>query len=750
MATRAMNPNLSTRRLALTAAALLAVAALAALAIALIARQHLHQTAANQARAVLTRGQALVRAMLEQRSERLLIAIRLLAADPRFAEALGHGDRTAMASRLHEHAALVDADAAWWLPVDAPPLPGTAPSPGVFEDPHSPAGHVVLRHGERLLQVAFAEISMGERRGRIALGLALDRALEGRLSELTGLRVEFIDATTPPEAGFAEARIPLAGGTAAVRLRSNPEAMAESLRVPERWLAAAAALALLAVVALAWLLAASHTGPIAASGAPARPAARGRSSVLAFALEADPIAAPAGNDRARPATQRDERSGQSPSADPGVDLADPVKFLDRLEAMLPSERRPVAVLVCELPQLKEIAASLGPETAERALLISAARLFAATGREAMLARVGEQRLALGLRTGGEDEALMLAARVLAALHDPLVVDGSALWVEGRIGLAIAPLHGDRGAALLRRADAALAAAAALPERIAVYRPGMEEARRRSLALLSALPAAIERGVLELHFQPQLALADHRVLAAEGLLRWRDESLGTIPPAEFVPLAEQSGLMPAITRKVLGLGVAALERWDRQGVTADLALNLSALDLLDQSLPATIRALLAHHAVSPSRITVEITESAAVVDPARSRRVFTRLKELGLRVAIDDFGTGHSSLAVLGELPVDELKLEASHVRRLATGGARAEAIARATIELARRLSLRVVAEGVEDASTLARLVALGCDTAQGWLIAPAMAAPAFAEWWVHHGRRWRPPAALTPSPAPAP
>lgn len=745
---RAINLTLPTCRLVLAAALL----ALAALAGALVARQLLQQTAAHQAVALLTRGQALVRAMLEQRSERLLVAVRLLAADPGFLEALGRGDRAATAARLREQAAVVNADAAWWLPADGPPLPRTAPLPAVFENEASEIGHVVLRNDGRLLQVAFAQIRVLDQSGRVALGLALDRAMEQRLSALTGLRVEFVDATARREPSSGEAWLPLEGGTAAVRLRTDPETPPGSLRGAEHWMTVAAALALLAVLPLAWLLAAPRAAPIVASGASASRVAHGQSSALAIAPKADPIAPSAPDERAQPTSQRDEPNGESPSrsANPAIDLADQFRLLDRLEAMLASDPRPVAVLVCELPQLKEIAASFGPKTAERALRLCAARLVAATGRETMLARVGEHRLALGLRAGGEDEALMLAARALAALHDPIVLDGNALWVEGRIGLALAPLHADRGAVLLRRADAAVAAAAVLPERIALYRPGMEEARRRTLALLSALPAAIERGALELHFQPQLALADHRILAAEGLLRWRDESLGTIPPAEFVPLAEQSGLMYALTKQVLELGFAAIARWDREGVAADLALNLSALDLLDQSLPATIRALLARHPVTPSRITVEITESAAMVDPARSRRVFTRLKELGLRLAIDDFGSGHSSLALLGELPVDELKLEAGHVRRLAAGGARAEAIARATIELARELSLRMVAEGVEDAPTLARLVALGCDIAQGWLIAPAMGAPQFAGWWLQHGRRWRPPSALTPSPAPAP
>jgi EAL domain-containing protein (putative c-di-GMP-specific phosphodiesterase class I) len=259
-----------------------------------------------------------------------------------------------------------------------------------------------------------------------------------------------------------------------------------------------------------------------------------------------------------------------------------------------------------------------------------------------------------------------------------------------------------------------------------YSAELDEATPERVALLPDLRHAIVTGGLELHYQPKLDVGGHGAHAVEALARWTHPERGPVAPDVFVPLAEQTGLVGDLTRWVLRTALAQCRTWEDDGLVLDVAVNVSVHDLRDAGLVDLVLRLLARHRLAPERLILEVTETALMADPQRARSTLDALRGLGVRIAIDDFGTGQSSLAYLRGLAASELKIDRTFVRDLSTDAGN-EAIVRTTIALAHELGLRVVAEGVEDAPTLALLGEAGCDEAQGWLIGrpvPADAVPA--------------------------
>ncbi len=252
---------------------------------------------------------------------------------------------------------------------------------------------------------------------------------------------------------------------------------------------------------------------------------------------------------------------------------------------------------------------------------------------------------------------------------------------------------------------------------AVYDPAEDEHSAARLARVAALGTAIAAGELRLHYQPKLELRAGRVAWVEALARWPHPTAGLLPPAAFVPLAEQAGLIVPLTRWALDAALAQAAAWARAGRALGVEVNLSAWDVADPALPDAVAALLAAHAVPPARLRLELTETALLADTARTATALARLAALGVGLAVDDFGAGYSSLAYLRRLPVDELKIDRSFVRRMAVDRGDAAIVAH-TIALGHALGLAVTAEGVEDATTLDRLRALGCDRAQGYHLSP--------------------------------
>jgi EAL domain-containing protein (putative c-di-GMP-specific phosphodiesterase class I) len=315
--------------------------------------------------------------------------------------------------------------------------------------------------------------------------------------------------------------------------------------------------------------------------------------------------------------------------------------------------------------------------------------------------------------------------VLDQIAEPIVINGARLRVDASAGVA----ERDDGAdmiELLRRADLAMYAAKDAHSRVATYDPVLDHLNRLRLEMIQDLDAALEHDQFVLHYQPKIVVASGATSGAEALVRWEHPTRGLLYPDEFLPVVEQTGLMHALTWVVLQAAVRQLVIWKADGFDISIAVNLSASDLLDDSLADRIEALLAEHSLPAKALELEITESVIMLDPARAQTVLNALRRLGLRIAIDDYGTGYCALAYLRDLPVDELKLDRSFAAHVTTDP-RSAAIVRSTIELAHALGLEVVTEGVENRRILDAVESFGCDYAQGYYFGRPVPAAAFAK-----------------------
>ena len=396
-------------------------------------------------------------------------------------------------------------------------------------------------------------------------------------------------------------------------------------------------------------------------------------------------------------------------------LPNRVLFRERVEEALRGES--CTVMLMDLNHFKEINDTLGHHQGDRLLQEVAARLRSTLRAGDTVARLGGDEFGILLHDAiGLQDADEVAESLLARLREPFTVDATTLQVGGSIGVARHPDHGNDVETLIQRADIAMYAAKAASSGHATFEPGQDHHSPRRLTLAAELRDAIERGALVLAYQPKAELSTGRIVGVEALARWEHPELGTVDPVEFVPIAEQTGLIIALTTSVLGTALERVAAWRALGHDLTIAVNLSARSFLDARLAEEIPQLLAAHDVPPACLELEITESMLMHDPERARETLERLAAIGVGLSVDDFGTGYSSLAHLKRLPVDTIKIDKSFVLDMDEDEAD-EAIVRSTIELAHNLGLRVVAEGVESAATWLRLAALGCDLAQGFHLA---------------------------------
>jgi diguanylate cyclase (GGDEF)-like protein len=422
--------------------------------------------------------------------------------------------------------------------------------------------------------------------------------------------------------------------------------------------------------------------------------------------------------------------------DPLTGLPNRTLFRERVELALrrAEHKGKLAVLLIDLDGFTEINSTLGNTTGDEVLREIARRLRSQLGEHVLLARIGGDEYAvLCPHAEGVAGALRTAARLQAGLESPITIDGIALNVDASIGLAVAEDEEDPLERLLQHADAALARARSQRSRVEVYSARHDSFDPAGLLLLGQVHLALERDEFELHYQPKLDLHSNRVCGVEALLRWRHPEHGLLMPLSFMPLIEQTALIDALTDRVLELALRQMVRWRELGLELDMSVNLSARNLLDLGLPDRVQMLLREHWVEPKRLTVEVTESATMADPERAAEVLAALRERHVRVSIDDYGTGNASIAYLTQLPASEIKIDKAFITNLCED-TRAAAITSSTVDLARHLGLNVVAEGIETAAVLERLVELGCDTGQGYLISRPLSGEALTAWLGETGR----------------
>jgi diguanylate cyclase len=309
------------------------------------------------------------------------------------------------------------------------------------------------------------------------------------------------------------------------------------------------------------------------------------------------------------------------------------------------------------------------------------------------------------------------------LEQRFLIDGLALQIGASIGIALYPEHARDGETLLRHSDVAMYQAKGNRSGAEFYARERDGNTRGRLQMLGELRDALAAGQLTLHYQPKLDLRTRCITGVEALARWAHPTRGLIAPADFIPLAEQAGLMAPLTKLVLEQALEQAARWRAAGYDLTMAINVSATNLLDSRFTEAALAALARVKLPPASLVMEITEDIIMADPERSLAIVARLSDAGVQVALDDFGTGYSSLAYLKHLPVDELKIDRSFVASMATDPADA-AIVQTTIDLGRRLGIAVVAEGVENAASLENLTSMGASSAQGFHISRPMTADA--------------------------
>ncbi len=400
-------------------------------------------------------------------------------------------------------------------------------------------------------------------------------------------------------------------------------------------------------------------------------------------------------------------------------------LLHASESAYPAQ--PLSVLVLGLERFRVINGTLGHHTGDTLLRQFARRLTTKVKDAEWVARLDGDRFVVVLPGLDEAAALSAATRLRRQLAAAFRIQGQRVSLSASIGLATFPEHGSEAGLLLRHAGVACFAARESAHGVEVYRADADPNSRERLALLADLRTALRRGSLQLHYQPEIDPVSGRLVRVEALARWMRGDGVMVPPSEFITLAEHNGLLSSITTWVLDTAIETF--CAKGGLNSDVgvAVNLSPTSLRDPSLASQVERALQRANASPDSLWLEITETSIMSDPERARRVLHEIRELGVRLAIDDFGTGHSSLAYLSELPISDVKIDGSFVRRMDT---RREfgAIVRAIISLAHDLGLTVTAEGVETPSALDRLRELGCDHAQGYYIAHPMPADDLSRW----------------------
>jgi diguanylate cyclase (GGDEF)-like protein len=403
-------------------------------------------------------------------------------------------------------------------------------------------------------------------------------------------------------------------------------------------------------------------------------------------------------------------------------------FRDRIEQALLAagrERWTTAVMLLDVDRFKEVNDALGHDTGDLLLRELGERLRVELRANETLARLGGDEFGVLLPTGSAEDAMALADRIHGALMVPFALRGLAIEVAASIGIVVHPRHGEDVDTLLQHADVAMYVAKEAHAGTAVYDADQDENDAARLALAGELRGAIENGELVLHFQPKADLKTGRIVGVEALVRWQHPERGFIPPNDFIPLAERTGLIKPLSRYVVACALQQCAEWKAMGLDLHVAVNLTVPDLLDLDLPDRIAALLTETGVRPEQLELEVTESTILADPFRVRQVLNRLNEMGLRLAIDDFGTGYSSLAYLKRLPVQTIKIDRSFVMDMCDDASDAT-IVRSTIDLGRNLGLDIVAEGVESQEILDALRDYGCTLAQGYFIGKPMPAEELA------------------------
>lgn len=387
----------------------------------------------------------------------------------------------------------------------------------------------------------------------------------------------------------------------------------------------------------------------------------------------------------------------------------------------------LAFIVFDLEGFAEINNALGHNKGDQILKLVTGRLQKKFSSSAMIARLSGDQFAI-LVSGIKKARLVesVAGQIQSILSAPFKLDDIGFHLRARIGAAIFPRHGRDAPTIMQNADIAVNASKQNKVKLTLYTPRLNRQIHDRLMLKTDFYKALERDEFRLHYQPKINSAN-QVTEAEALVRWAHPDKGFIAPDKFIPFVEKSGLNQELLCWVLENALNQVRDWQSSGLRIGVAVNLSALDLLDNDLPVTIRRLLEQSRISSRLLKLEITETTSLIDQARALKVLNRISEMGIPISLDDFGTGYSSLTYLTRLPAQEVKIDKSFVLNM-EHDQHNEEIVRAMIDLAHNLSMKVVAEGVDSEVTKQRLLSFGCDMLQGYHISKPLDADSFGHW----------------------
>jgi diguanylate cyclase (GGDEF)-like protein len=754
--------------------ALVLVEAATLIAVHVAGRRDLHQTLAEELRV----GGRVLNRILGVRGRQLTDAARVSAADFAFREAIASADRSTITSALANLGARVDGHAVFLISlegsVEADTLGGHLvgrpfPVPSLVTGAGSQGGAAIVTLDHRPFQFVVVPVLAPQPIAWVCIGFTIDEAVLEDISRLTGLELSLWAAnpaappvllsTLPPEKQLAlRERI---GDTAAmpetlelgsdayqtlhqpietgdgsavhVLLQRSLEEAQGPLRRLELQIFALSSVALLLAIVAAIFFARGVTRPLSRLAEAAQRIGRGDYSTAVAVAQDDEMGqlAAAFNRMGTEIGAREEQIRHQGSHDSLTGLPNRRLFLEHLALWIASAKRRetlVGMVMMDLDRFKEINDTLGHSLGDDLLVEIGKRLRSTIRESDTVARLGGDEFAVMFETAAAASAVDLAQRIGRALETPFTLGGISIDVKASMGIALYPLHADDAGTLMRRADIAMYQAKRDHGAYALYESGRDDHSLRRLAIISELRQAVAANALELYFQPKIDIATERAIHAEALVRWRHPVHGMLPPDEFIPLAEQSGDIGIITKWVLRRAIEDCAGWNRAGFDLAVAVNLSALDLYDAGLPALIGTLLHDQGLHPSKLILEITESAVMKDAAHALKTLRDVEARGITLAIDDFGTGYSSLAHLKRLPVDELKIDKSFVVNLSGETIDDGVIVRSTIDLGHNMGLRVVAEGLETSEAYAILKGFGCDMAQGYFISVPVPSPQLLAW----------------------
>ena len=415
--------------------------------------------------------------------------------------------------------------------------------------------------------------------------------------------------------------------------------------------------------------------------------------------------------------------------DPLTELPNRTLLVERLKQNIYLAKRngkKVAFLMLDLNNFKEVNDTLGHPQGDRLLLDVASRLPTALRQSDTVGRLGGDEFGIVLPDTDSEQAIEVAKKVLASLEPGFELEGQILSIGASIGIALYPEHGEDDASLIKHADIAMYDAKASKGEPCLYDPDADHYTTARLELMTDLRKAVMNDELQLYYQPQVELSTQKVHAVEALSRWQHPQHGSVPPGEFIALAESSDLIRLLSEWVLEKAIKQISKWHSQGADIIVAINLSSRDLLNPALANTIGRLCEKYHVEPSMLKIEITESVIMSNPEQMIDVLKHPVLSQMNYAIDDFGTGYSSLNYLKKLPIREVKIDKSFVLDM-IGNVDDTSIVRSVIELAHNLGHIVVAEGVETEQTLTQLELLDCNVAQGYYFSPAVEADALLD-----------------------